>query len=246
MSSIGAKVAWETVTKPKKEGAWGIRDIVKWNKSLNLKHIWHLFKSKGNSLWVNWVKCYHLKKRSFWFVKIPPDSAWYWRKLLKLRSIVRPYLKHRIGNGQNTYMRFDNWHLGGPIVERYGSRIVYDLGIDKHAKVDGVLLDGRWEWPIPNSWELMEVVQGPNIVFPNPNQEDLVYWDPTNGEFTASSAYDLVRVGGFRVEWYELVWHNKSIPRQAFVLSLAILHRPSTQDRVSRYSVDLLVCVLCS
>ena len=84
-SSAGAKVPWEAVPRPKEEGGPGIKGIVQSNKAMNVKHIWHLFRCKGNSLWVNWVHCYHLKRRSFWFVKIPLDCAWYWRKLLKYR-----------------------------------------------------------------------------------------------------------------------------------------------------------------
>ena len=83
LDSSGAKVAWSDVLKPFEEGGLGIKDPVGGNKALCIKHIWHLFKSKGNSLWVDWVHCFHLRQRSFWFVKIPPNCAWCWRKILK-------------------------------------------------------------------------------------------------------------------------------------------------------------------
>lgn len=74
-------------------------------------------------------------------------------------------------------------------MERYGNRIVYDSGIDKHPKVGRESSEGRWSWPIPNTWELMEVVQGTDSLVLNPNQLDSVIWELTKGAFTTSSAY---------------------------------------------------------
>ena len=74
-------------------------------------------------------------------------------------------------------------------MERCGNRIVYDSGIDKHPKVGWVLSEGRWSWPIPNTWELMEVGQGTVSLVLNPNQLDSVIWEPTKGAFTTSLAY---------------------------------------------------------
>ena len=42
----------------------------------------------------------------------------------KIRNIVRPHLKHMIGNGEKTYLWYDNWHPGVPLVEKYGPRAV--------------------------------------------------------------------------------------------------------------------------
>ena len=39
----GAKVAWEAVCKPKKEGGLGLKNLAQLNNVLNLKHIWNIF-----------------------------------------------------------------------------------------------------------------------------------------------------------------------------------------------------------
>ena len=113
-------------------------------------------------------------------------------------------------------------------MESYENRIVYDSGLEKHASVARVLTEGRWSWPVPNTWELIEVVQGTNSLFPNPNQPDSVIWDPTKGAFTTSSTCSLLLNNHPLVGWHELVWHKRTIPRQAIALWLAILHRLST------------------
>ena len=58
----GAKVSWENVCRPKKEGGLGFKNIVQLNRILNLKHIWTLFSSTNSSLWVKWIKVYMLKE----------------------------------------------------------------------------------------------------------------------------------------------------------------------------------------
>ena len=71
-----------------------------------------------------------LKGKSFWAVKPPSQSSWYWKKLLKLRDIVRPMLKHRIGNGCGTFLWYDNWHPLGPLLDKFGNRVVYDVAYE--------------------------------------------------------------------------------------------------------------------
>ena len=76
-----------------------------------------------------WVKSYLLRSNSFWDVKIPSDSSWVWSKILSLRGIVKPFLKHRIGNGERTFLWFDNWHPKGPLLDYFGERIIYDSAL---------------------------------------------------------------------------------------------------------------------
>lgn len=59
-----AKVSWELICVPKKEGGLGLKRIEDWNKAAILKHIWNLFTKLG-SLWVAWVKMNLLKGRCF-------------------------------------------------------------------------------------------------------------------------------------------------------------------------------------
>ena len=108
-SSHGAKIAWTNVCRPKKEGGLGFKDIYLTNTVLNLKYIGSLLDPSNNSIWKHWVCLYMLKGKSFWQAKTPSHCSWYWRKLLKLRPIAKPLLIHRIGNGDHTFLWFDNW-----------------------------------------------------------------------------------------------------------------------------------------
>ena len=109
-----AKVAWENICKPKEERGLDLKNLSQLNIVLNLKHIWTLFSNKNLPLWVDWIYTYMLKGKSFWAVKPPSQCSWYWRKLLKLRDMVRPMLRHRIGNRCGTFLWYDNWFPSGP------------------------------------------------------------------------------------------------------------------------------------
>ncbi|GJZ89586.1 hypothetical protein Tco_0661368 [Tanacetum coccineum] len=67
MRKSKAKVAWEVVCLPKKEGGLGLRNLVTFNKALS--HIWRLLSLK-ESLWVKWIHVYNLRGRNFWDVPI--------------------------------------------------------------------------------------------------------------------------------------------------------------------------------
>ncbi|GKV04601.1 hypothetical protein SLEP1_g16744 [Rubroshorea leprosula] len=75
-----------------------------------LTFIWLLF-TKARSILVAWMKAYLLKEKSFWSVKIPADTTWSWRKILKLRTCTRPLVKHILGKGDTV---FSGMILGSP------------------------------------------------------------------------------------------------------------------------------------
>jgi hypothetical protein len=54
-SRANAKLAWDKICIPKKEGGLGIKKLDIWNQACMLHHIWTLFARSG-SLWVAWVE----------------------------------------------------------------------------------------------------------------------------------------------------------------------------------------------
>ena len=60
-----AKVAWESVCKPKNEAGLGIRRLADFNIALMTTHILSILTHK-ESLWVKWIHSYKLRGRSFW------------------------------------------------------------------------------------------------------------------------------------------------------------------------------------
>lgn len=98
-----AKVSWELVCRPKKEGGLGIKRVVDWNTACLARIIWLLFRG-SNSLWIACIHTWLLKSKSFWSVTANSSCSWSWRRLLKLRTMFRPMIFHEVGNGGRTYL----------------------------------------------------------------------------------------------------------------------------------------------
>ena len=82
METGGAKVAWEDLTCPLKEGGLGIKKLTDWNVALMSKHLWSLSQPLLFSNKAAWARVNLLQGRSLWDISIPSDSSWTWRKIL--------------------------------------------------------------------------------------------------------------------------------------------------------------------
>jgi len=140
-SKANAKVAWEKVCVPKKEGGLGIKRLEVWNQTCMLYHVWTLFATSG-SLWVAWVEENLLKWESFWQVAIPQNCSWSWKIFLKLRSIAKQFLSFKVGDGSKIYLWFDLWHPDGYLVDRYGYEVIYDAGSKIGPRVSSIIREG--------------------------------------------------------------------------------------------------------
>lgn len=94
-----ARVAWTEVTKPKKEGGLGIKNLSTWNKACSLKLIWLLFFQSG-SVWVAWFREEILRGdvSNIWITKPSPRYSWQVNKILKLSSALYPWIRLRVEN----------------------------------------------------------------------------------------------------------------------------------------------------
>ncbi|XP_062074066.1 uncharacterized protein LOC133778209 [Humulus lupulus] len=95
--------AWDQVCLPKQLGGVGFKEGVKWNMVLLAKYIWAV-SSKQDVLWVKWIDAIYLKGQSIWDYKLQADVSWYWRKLIKLTTVIKSeiLIKATVRNKLNT------------------------------------------------------------------------------------------------------------------------------------------------
>lgn len=218
-----------------------------WNKAAVAKHIWFLVSGGEQSMWCQWVKSYLLKGKSFWSVKTPSNPSWVWRKILNLRPLIQPYIKYKIGDGQLTSLWFDNWHPLGPLLQKFGSRIVCDSGLLKDATVKDIIMNNQWAFLMTQTPDLNDVKSELQSVPINDSIGDRCIWTLTaSGKFNISSLWENLRTQYPAITWCKVIWFSGHIPRCSVISWLAILNRLSTEDRLVSFAMkSSSICSLC-
>lgn len=247
LKTAGVKVSWNAVCVPKSEGGLGFKRLNEWNIASMLRHLWALCK-KEDILWVKWVHSNVIKNQFIWHMRLPSDSSWTLRKIFSLRLQGQRFIKSVIGNGQTTFLWLDNWHTLGPLFQKFGNRVVFNLGRSLCAKVSSIIVNGRWRWPRGRNATINEIIAATDgDLLPQVAQEDRVVWtlNPT-GNYSAKSAWLALRSSSPVVDWHALVWHKRYVPRWSFILWVAILRRLSIKDRLFSWGITTdCNCVLC-
>ncbi|KAL0284164.1 UNVERIFIED_CONTAM: putative ribonuclease H protein [Sesamum radiatum] len=236
-STVGyPKVAWSDVCRPMEEGGLGIRDILALNKALMSRHLWNVIQSNQSSIWVQWIAHTHLRHKSVWTVDAKGGS-WGWRKLLRLRSALLPYIEFKIGNGELFSIWHDPWHSLGTLIRRFPSG-PSRTNIPIAAKLSAVIVEGDWNWPPITDLECIEILYLLPTIH---NGSDSILWRGVNSlrrwpmVFPNFGAYSRMVSPTFG---------PCKIPRFSFVLWLAILGKLSTMDKPWLSHLGG-VCMLC-
>lgn len=72
--------------------------------------------------------------------------------MLNLRELAKKLIQFKIGDGSKSFLWFDNWHLDGCLIDKYGLRVFYDAASHKEAKVSSIIQNGDWFWQRMALW----------------------------------------------------------------------------------------------
>jgi hypothetical protein len=238
-----AKVAWDKVCVPKKEGGLGIKKLDFWNQASMLYHVWVLFARSG-SLWVAWVEDNLLKGRSFWQVPTPQNCSWSWRKLLKLRNIAKQFISFKVGDGRKIFLWYAVWHPEGCLFDKYGYRIIYDAGRSIGPRVSSIIRDGAWYWPSAMSDDLVQVqCRLPEVEI---GRIDSPIWKSSTGKYSCSQTWEQIRHRSDEVVWQKVVWYALAIPKHAFILWLVFSDALITKEKMCTWGfTGSTLCLSC-
>ncbi|KAL0290785.1 UNVERIFIED_CONTAM: hypothetical protein Sangu_2559000 [Sesamum angustifolium] len=161
-----------------------------------------------------------------------------WRKLIRLRYALLPYIEFKIGDGESFSLWHDPWHSLSPLITRFpqGPGLT---NTSVSAKLSVVLAEGEWRWSLITDMECIEII---HLLPTIHNSNGSIQWQ--GGNFTMKIANDILRIPGPIVGWYSLLLGPCKIPRYSFVLWLTILEKLSTMDKpwLSHLGGE---CVLC-
>ncbi|KAL8134215.1 hypothetical protein AgCh_009316 [Apium graveolens] len=96
---------------------------------------------------VKWIHAYRIKGCSFWDIRVHWDASWSWKNILEIREEIKPFIRSKLGNGQNINFWFDTWALEFPFSRVCSYRDIRGMGFNRCSKVADVLSSGSWEWP---------------------------------------------------------------------------------------------------
>lgn len=153
--------------------------------------------------------------------------------VMQLRSLGQPLIKYIIGNGLHTFSWLDNWHPLGPLYDKFGESVVYDLGRSLSSKVSTIIQNEDWKWPRQRNRITQSIMaHTPSDFKPDCGKEDSVVWLPHPQGFSVKSAWEAIRSRRPIQQWSKVIWFSKNIPRWSFVLWLAVQQKLNTRDRL--------------
>ncbi|XP_074342853.1 uncharacterized protein LOC141680559 [Apium graveolens] len=186
-------------------------------------------------------------------MKIPPDSSWIWKKVLKLHNIALQFITYDIGNGCNTSLWFDPWWEGVCLVSTLTSPIIRQCGLSSTATVGVLLQTGHWALPTPNSrhhhvdpllTQWLEYFSFPVV---RVHGEDRILWAGIHAvKIKTWNIWDSIRNRGTEISWAPAVWHKLTIYRYAHHQWVACHGRLPTLACLARFGIAFSqICYLC-
>jgi hypothetical protein len=97
-------IKWNKITKPKKKGGLGIKNLRRMNISLLCKWWWKA--ENGEGIWQDIVRKKYMKKGMISLLAKNPKNFPVWNDLLKVRHVYLKGRSMKVGNGKNTSF----WH----------------------------------------------------------------------------------------------------------------------------------------
>ena len=154
------------------------------------------------------------------------SSCWFlldYKKIFKLRSLGQAMISYDIGNGQDTFLWLDNWHPLGPLYQKFGDRVVHNLGRSLSAKVTSIIHNGSWKLPTLRNRDIQQImVNNLATLHPKVHCPDKVVWIHTSREYSSKSAWNVIRPVRNNVSWYIIVWFNQNYPSRLLLSGSAV------------------------
>ena len=248
-SRNSARVAWDRVTLTKEQGGLGVKDLLTWNKSCCMRLIWMIF-FRPDSVWVSWFKEVILKGsvHNYWSTKPSNSYSWLVNKLLKMKSVVYPFIRLQLQNGERARFWFDNWSPFGCLYD-YLDASTSRFGIPLHATVASLFRRGAWRLPPARSDRLLQLLSFITTIHLT-TDADSYSWE-IDGKpilrYDTGKVYHHLCGDQAVVQWAGAVWSSKSIPRHSFHSWLVVFDRNPTRDRLLSWGLQVShLCILCN
>ncbi|XP_072057552.1 uncharacterized mitochondrial protein AtMg00310-like [Arachis hypogaea] len=101
-------IGWDTMSRPKKEGGLGLKDLRAQNLALLGKQYWRIA-TQPNSILARTLKGKYFKYSNAMSAELGGLPSWGWRSILEGRTVVEKGLNWRVGSGSSIRVFSDPW-----------------------------------------------------------------------------------------------------------------------------------------
>ena len=239
------KVAWRDCCYPKIEGGLGLKDLYIWNTAAVLYQLWRII-NKADSLWIQWLYQYEIKRKCFWTMSVPTASPWSWRIILKSRSRALNFIKYQPGTSSSFLLWHDPWLHGKPLLQHFTRPESLISALESHslAQLNSIQRDGDWYLGVSNFSLVRDLRnQCDNITL---RGFDRIIWDNGGPKATLSMIYHSLVPHRSSPAWLPFVWNKFRIAKHSFNAWLIMKGRLLTKDRMTDFHLTVdPTCMLC-
>lgn len=243
-----ARVAWDKVTQPKKNGGLGIRNLELWNRTCTIKLLWFLV-FRLESVWSSWMRDNVIKDESLWHMKPRQSHTWLFKQLLSERQTAIQWLHIEPGDGTDVSFWSDPWTKFGQLIKFLGQNGPRLTGIPLHSSVADVWRDGGWTIHAARSQEIEELLTYLTTISlsDTPSSPSWIVNCKSSNTFSSASIYLSIQDPAPPVPWFRLIWLKQGIPKHKTMAWLMLLNRCPTRDRLLSWGLQTdPLCLLCN
>ncbi|CAN6715719.1 unnamed protein product [Malus baccata var. baccata] len=181
-------ISWDRLTKQKKAGGMGFKDIQCVNLALLAKIGWRIILNPM-SLLASVMKDKYFPGKTFGEAPKGKNTSWGWKGLLEARKVLDLGLRWQVGNGKSINIRKDPW-LPNPSTFK----------VSPKSNLEGIMVCDLID-PVTNSWREDTIRSGfqrddvlPIVSIPlsHAGIDDRLVWHyTTNGIYSVKTGYSL-------------------------------------------------------
>lgn len=185
------RVNWQTLTKSKRDGGLGFRDLCAFNLALLGKQIWHII-TEPNSLLSRVFKSKYIPNCDVLNAIPKANASFTWKSIWAAKDLLCEVIRWRVGNGDNIDIWNDKWILG---TLSFKPKSTPDLRHEGPLRVSFFIHPSLNEWDLPILnflfWDdaIQEIMKIPLV---SKDAPDVQVWHYTHhGCYTVRSGYHL-------------------------------------------------------
>lgn len=245
-------LSWEKLTRAKKNGGLGFREIQSYNDAFLAKLSWRIL-TNPSSLFARVLQGKYCKDHHFLKVPLSSSTSHGWRGIVIGRDLLVKQLGKAIGDGQSTSLWNEPWLSLNQPTQPTGPPTL----LNKDLTVSSLLSNSGGDW---NKKKIEEILphHASTILSIRPSRrgaQDSFIWLPTkSGAYSVKTGYHISMKAkedpefqpNAQINWNSDIWSGKFSPKmKVFVWKNVQKALPLGENLLSRGLFDNACCIHC-